>query len=256
MSDKDKDAQSVIDAYRRRQQTAQKAPWIIVVAAVLLIVGAAIIIFWLLGSNRPSFNFFPTRTPTPTTTSTPTTTPTITLTPTQTSTETPTSTVTLTPTIAGPFTYQVVEGDTCYGIALRFNIDLLLLITINNLDPTCPVKVGDQLVIPGPDTSLPSATPLPTNLPRGTKIQYTVVAGDSLGSIALKFNSVVAEIMTLNNITNENEINVGSVLTIPVNLVTPIPTNTPRPLITATTPPAATAAATAAAPSATATSSP
>ena len=243
MSEKDKDAQSVIDAYRRRQQTAQRAPWVIVAAAVLLIAGAAILIFWLLSSNRPSFSFFPTRTPTPTVTTTPTSTATITSTPTQTSTETTTATVTVTPTVAGPFAYQVAEGDTCYGIALKFKVDLLLLITINNLDPTCPVNVGDQIVIPGPETTLPTATALPTNLPRATKIQYVVVAGDSLGSIALKFNSTVEDIMTENKITNENQINVGSVLTIRVNLVTPIPSSTPPRLTTPGTPGATTASA-------------
>ena len=234
MSDKDS-AQNVIDAYRKRQQAARKAPLIIGIAALLLIVGAAFLIFWLIGPNKPSIALFATDTPTPTVTSTATATATQTSTPTITPTETPTPTVTLTPTQSGPFTYQVEEGDNLFAIAQRFNVDLLLLITINNLDPANPIiRAGDKLTIPGPDTELPSPTPLPPNLPRGTKIEYQVQPGDSLGSIALAFNTSVDEIKAENEgIENENDIFVGQKLVIPVNTV---PTNTPAPATITPTP--------------------
>jgi len=136
----------------------------------------------------------------------------------------------LTPTIAGPFIYQVEDGDNLWGIAERFGVDLLVLITLNNLDPANPtIRVGDQLTIPGPDTALPSSTPLPTDIRRGTKIEYQVQLGDSLLSIATAFNSTVDDIKEENEIENENEIFVGQVLIIPVNLVTPVPTETPVP---------------------------
>jgi LysM repeat protein len=228
MSDKE-NAQSVIEAYRKKQQSTRRAP-LVILAAILVIAGAAILIFWLLGDNAPSISLFPTQTSTPTETSTPTATATQTSTPTATSTETTTPTVTLTPTISGPFTYQVAEGDTLWDIALRFNVDLVLLITINNLDPVNPtIRPGDQLTIPGPDTSLPTSTPLPENMPAGTRIEYTVQLGDTIGSIALTFNSTIEDILELNEIENENEIVPGQVLTIRVNLVTPIPSNTAPP---------------------------
>ena len=43
MSDKD-NAQNVIEAYRKRQQSAKRAPIIIGIAAVILILGAAAVI--------------------------------------------------------------------------------------------------------------------------------------------------------------------------------------------------------------------
>jgi LysM repeat protein len=99
--------------------------------------------------------------------------------------------------------------------------------TVNNLDPAAPnLRVGDKLIIPGVETQLPSATPLPTDIRRGTKIEYQVLLGDSLLSIAIKFNSTVEAIKEENEIENENEIFVGQILTIPVNLVTPVPTAT------------------------------
>jgi LysM repeat protein len=229
MSDKDS-AQNVIDAYRRRQQAARRAPMIIGIAALFLIVGAGFLIFWLLGPETPSlqFSFLATATSTPTETPTQTSTATVTSTPTIKPTETSTPTITPTATISGPFVYQVEEGDNLWAIAERFNVDLLVLITLNNLDPANPtIRVGDKLTIPGTDTELPTSTPLPENLGRGTKIDYQVQLGDSLLSIAIQFNSTVDDIKEENEIENENEIFVGQILTIPVNLVTPVPTETP-----------------------------
>ncbi len=228
MSDKES-AQNVIEAYRRKQQAARKAPLIIGVAAILLIAGAAFLIFWLLGSDLPkiSLPFLATNTPTPTETMTPTVTATSTSTPTITPTETASPTITLTPTHSGPFIYQVEEGDTLWSIAVKNNVDLLVLITVNNLDPANPnIRVGDKLTIPGVDTELPTSTPLPADIRRGAKIEYRVQLGDSLLFIANQFNSTVEAIKEANKINNENEIFVGQVIIVPVNLVTPAPTAT------------------------------
>ena len=68
--------------------------------------------------------------------------------------------------------YQVEEGDNLWSIAQEFGVDLMVLITVNNLDPAPTIRVGDKLIIPAADTKLPSATPLPTNIARGTRIEY------------------------------------------------------------------------------------
>jgi len=226
MSDKET-PKDVIYSYRRRQENAKRAPIIIGVAALFVVVGAGFVIFWLLGSNKPSIPFLSTDTPTPTNTLTPTSTATITATPTTTPSPTASPTITMTPTQSGPFIYEVQEGDSLWSIAQQFEVDMLTLIKLNNLDPANPnIRVGDKLTIPGPDTQLPTDTPLPTNLPRGTKIEYQVQLGDSIGFIATKFNSTVDAIKEENDIENENEIFVGQILIVPVNLVTPIPTAT------------------------------
>ena len=227
MSDKET-AQDTIDAYRNRQEKAKRAPLVIGIAAVLLVVGAAFIIFWLLGSDTPSISLFPTQTSTPTETSTPTATATITPSPTV------TPTVTLTPTASGPFVYTVVEGDTLFGIAERFGVDLLILIAINNLEPDQPIDLGDELTIPGPDTELPTTTPVPLSVRRGTIVIYVVQTGDNLALIATKLNSTIEAIVEENELENPNDIRVGQQLNVPVNLVTPIPTDTPPPLTTPT----------------------
>lgn len=229
MSDKDS-AQHVIDAYRKRQQAASRAPIILGLAAVLLIAGAAAIIFWLLGPNSPGLSvggLFATDTPTPTITNTATNTATATGTATVTATATDTPTTTVSPTPAGPFEYQIQEGDNLFDIAQRFEVDLLLLMTINNIDPANPtISVGNTLIIPGPDTQMPTGTALPENLGRGTRIDYRIQLGDSLLSIANQFNTTVEAIKEENEIENEDEIFVGQMIKVPVNLV---PTNTPAP---------------------------
>ena len=229
MSEKET-AQDVIDAYRKRQESAKRAPLVIGIAAVLLVIGAAFLIFWFLGDAKSVIPFLATDTPTPTITATQTTTATQTSTATITPTETNTPTITLTPTASGPFIYQVEEGDNLWSISEKFQVDMLVLITLNNLDPANPsIQVGDKLTIPGPDTELPTSTPLPTNIPRGTKIDYQIQLGDSLLFIATKFNSTVDAIKEENGIENENEIFVGQLIVIPVNLVTPVPTETATP---------------------------
>lgn len=248
MSDKES-AQDVIEAYRKRQQSARKAPLVMGAAALLLVVGLAVLIFWLVGGGTISLPFLATETPTPTATATSTATATVTSTPTETPTETPTATITETPTASGPFIYQVGEGESLWAIAEKFKVDLLVLIAINNLDPATAgnIPVGYRLTIPGPDTVLPTTTALPTNMRPGTKIQYQVLLGDSLLGIAIKFNSTVEAIKKENTIENENQIYAGLLLIIPVNLVTPVPTTTPTltlPAIVGTAAPSATAAPT------------
>ena len=227
-------AQSVIEAYHRRQQRSQRSgPIILILAALLLIFGAAALIFWLLGPDQPVLSFLASDTPTSTVTATATATSTATSTPTETPTapppsETPTPTATETP--SGPSIYVVQEGDTLSTIADKFLTTLDVLLALNtNIDPnTLVIRVGDKIIIPAPDTLLPTSTLLPADTRPGTVVEYRVVANDTLEAIANFFNSTVEAILNENKdlITNANDIQVGQVLKIPVNIVTPIPTST------------------------------
>jgi LysM repeat protein len=250
MSDKES-AKSVIDAYRRRQEMSQRAPIFLTIAAVLLIVGAAVVIFWVLGARNPAFSLLASATPTSTETALPTSTATASPTPTETATlapptETPTATATETP--SGPSIYIIQEGDILATIAEKFNTDLFTLLALNpQIDPiTLIIRVGDQIIIPAPNTELPTSTPLPADIPRGTLIDYAIVSGDTLEGIALRFNSTVEEIIAKNpEIANANDIRVGQIIKVPVNIATPVPTATQgTPLPTVAVPATATTTAT------------
>jgi LysM repeat protein len=231
---KSKSPQNVINQYKKRQQVGPMLVWIIAIA--LVVVGLILVIVWLLGSGGPALSFFATDTPTPTLTFTPTNTPV----PSETPTVTQTSSVTPTPTPASPFTYKVQDGDTLVGIiesqGLGNNLNALqLIIFLNpNVDPNNLI-VGEDILLPNPDMPLPTATPIPADLPRGTKVVYTIQSGDSLELIASKFNSTVEAILALKEneeagITDANTIFAGQKIVVPVNLVTPTPT--PRPTVT------------------------
>lgn len=229
--------QEVIEAYRKRQQRSQRAPRLVLaLAGILLVVGAGLIVFWLTGVQMPQLNLaaiFASKTPTPTVTSTPTPippSPTASLTPTP---EPPTDTPepSPSPTRSGPVIYVVEDGDNLYSIAEKFEMDFLVLFEANRerlaLDPANPIiKVGDEVLIPPPGAELPTATPIPVDMPAGTPIEYTVQPGDSLGAIALLFNSTIEDIINRNEALEEdpNSLFVGQVLVVRVNLVTPVPT--------------------------------
>lgn len=225
----------VMNAFRKRRQ--KKGPAVFYLLAGLLIVGGLGLLFYWLSTtpNNPVSNLFATETPTPTLTPSPTNTNTPTLTPT----ETPTPTITPTATFHTPFNYTVQDGDYIALIVEKYNlgedgVELILLLNPYNEETGIGINPATQVIIPGqiillpnPGMQLPTATPIPPDLRRGTKVEYTVKAGDSLGGIASLFNSTIDDIIKENNITDPNAISVGDLLVIPVNMVTPTATRPP-----------------------------
>jgi LysM repeat protein len=213
-----------LNAYKKRQQFSPV--FITILAVLLVIIGVVIIVLWIT-SGGFSFNLF-NREPTPTSTMPPT--PVLSPTPSVIPTETPTPTLTVSPTPSGPFEYEVEEFDSCWGISEKFEVDLQTLLAINNFeDGTCPIYPGQKIKVPAPGQTLPTPTPIPPDMASGTRIDYTVQAGDSIRSIADQFNSTIEDILAINKdkIDDENNIPVGVILVVRVNLVTPTPTFAP-----------------------------
>ncbi|MFO3797808.1 MAG: LysM peptidoglycan-binding domain-containing protein, partial [Anaerolineales bacterium] len=179
--------------HRKSREFPAWGLWVITI--VLILSGLALLISWLNQPGRLINRLLATNTPSPTATFTPTVTPTATETPTM----TPTPTETLTPTPSAPFTYIVQEGDSLYRISEKFNLGekgvLLLLILNPRIDPCNPIlRIGEEIIVPNPGMPVPTATPLPTNLPRNTKVRYMVQPGDTLATIAAIFNSTIEAI--------------------------------------------------------------
>ena len=223
---------NVIQSYRKRRM--QRGPLLLYGAIVLVVIGIIVIVVSFMGGGKqsPLDAMFPSETPTATLTFTPTNTNT----PTATATITLTPTITLTATPSGPVDYILVEGDTLQGIAEKFNLGndgVLLLLEYNPIivENGGLYFVGQTISIPVPGTQLSTSTPLPENIGRGTRIEYTILPGDTLASIAAKFNSIVEDIITINSIDDANALQAGDTLQIPVNLVTATatlpPTSTP-----------------------------
>lgn len=226
------DTSDVIKSYRKRRMA--RGPLLVYGAIGLVVIGVIVIIIYFMGNgNSPAFGgIFASDTPTATSTFTPTSTST----PTITATITETPTITFTPTPSEPFPYTLVEGDTLQAIAERFNLgeDGVLLIYDNNPDIAENgglYFVGQTIIIPPPGTTRATSTPVSVDLPRGTRVEYSVLPGDTLAGIAAKFNSLEDDIIAANEIEDANALFIGQVLQIPVNLVTPTatlpPTSTP-----------------------------
>ncbi len=98
-------------------------------------------------------------------------------------------------------TYIVQKGDSLYSIARKFNTTVDELKNLNNLTSDI-LNIGQILRIPN------------ENLTEDKTDIYVVKPGDSLYSIANKFNTTVDELKRLNNLTS-NLLNVNQVLKIP-----------------------------------------
>lgn len=103
--------------------------------------------------------------------------------------------------------YIVKPGDTLYSLANKYNTTVDQIIMLNNLETTI-LEVGDKLVIP----NYSSVVVDPINESNG--IEYIVQRGDTLYSIANKFDTSVSRIKDINNL-NSNLLVVGQKLEIP-----------------------------------------
>ena len=218
MSDQEQNVADVIMAYRRRKD--RLVPLVLGgLAVVLLVVGVFMVVLWVTGDNPPSLpGFLASKTPTYTETTTP-----------PPATETPTITHTLppsdTPTPTGPITHTVELGDSLWTIAEKYGLDgISLLMAVNDIDDPDAIFVGQNLLIPGSEDILPTNTPLPENLLPGQRIEYRVQPNDTLESIAAQFNSTAEAIAEANDIEDPNDIGVGQIILVPVNIATPTPT--------------------------------
>lgn len=131
-------------------------------------------------------------------------------------------------------TYSVVSGDTLGGIARRQGTTVSALRAVNNLSGDA-LRVGQKLVIPGNATPLAAsagAPSAPVNLQAGSGT-YTVIPGDTLGSIARRHGVKVGELAVLNTVTDPGKLRVGQVLRLPSTAkmpAAPAPAPAPSPV--------------------------
>ena len=100
--------------------------------------------------------------------------------------------------------YTVVRGDSLYAIARKYNTTVMAIMNLNNLSSDF-LSIGQVLKIPTNNDNNYS----------DNYFNYTVISGDTLYSLARRYNTTVSEIKKLNNLTSDI-LRIGQVLKIPV----------------------------------------
>ncbi len=122
----------------------------------------------------------------------------------------------------GPTTYTVQQGEWFYEVARKFGVSVAQLQAANpGVNPNF-LYPGQVLNIPGSaaPTAIPSGstTPTPSGAPTptpGGNQTYTVLYGDTLYAIAVRFHTTTYAIQIANHLANANAIYPGMVLIIP-----------------------------------------
>jgi LysM repeat protein len=115
-----------------------------------------------------------------------------------------------------PKTHVVAKGDNFESIANAYGVTIRELVMAN---PQL-INTGDKLTVPVA-IAIPQDNASTSNSTTGSgdsatsKRTYTVMAGDTLSVIAVKYATTVAAIASANDIKNINNIKVGQVLLIP-----------------------------------------
>lgn len=99
--------------------------------------------------------------------------------------------------------YTIMEGDTFFKLAQRYNVPLNSIIEANPNANPYDLKVGQEICIPN----------VPSFCPFG--VVHTIEAGETLSSILIRYNSSVNELLNTNPGFNPNILVPGTQICIP-----------------------------------------
>ncbi|HZX56018.1 MAG TPA: LysM peptidoglycan-binding domain-containing protein [Ilumatobacteraceae bacterium] len=130
----------------------------------------------------------------------------------------PTTTTTVPPTTVPPTTttlpvpgklrYQVLRGDTLFGIAIAFNTTVSAIQAVNDPKAIAVIHPGDVVVLP--------AGARPLSAKDITTVKYTVQSGDTIISIATANKVTPAELLAVNGkLKSADVLKAGQQLLIP-----------------------------------------
>jgi len=107
--------------------------------------------------------------------------------------------------------YHVVQaGDTLSGLAVRYNTSVAELRRLNNMRPAAVLQKGRKLKLPE------QALAAPVQPAHAERPSYHVVqAGDTLSGLAVRYNTSIAELRRLNNMSPAAALQKGRKLKLP-----------------------------------------
>jgi len=117
-------------------------------------------------------------------------------------------------------THRIVQGDSLGGIAKRYGVSVKALQTSNNLRGT-KIRAGKNLLIPvrATQNNQPVATQnkTPNSHPSNSRIVHQVKRGDTLWSIARKYNVQLNKLLSWNNISKSQILKLNQQLLVMTN---------------------------------------
>ncbi|QXM05324.1 muramidase family protein [Crassaminicella indica] len=117
----------------------------------------------------------------------------------------------------------VQSGDTYWTISQKYGVNFKELLLYNNADENTWLNIGDKVKIPSSNST--DSSNIENNSSNNnqqsyvTYMKYTVKSGDDPWKLSLKYGIPMHEILKANNIDENDWLNVGDVIKIPVHHV-------------------------------------
>lgn len=125
---------------------------------------------------------------------------------------------------ASASTYTIKRGDTLSAVAARFKIPLKALVAANKIDNPNRVREGQKLQVPDREAAMVAvAKPIVAVEPVGEGPAHEVKPGETLSGIAKRYGTTVADLQSLNGLTNANAVRDGKKLKLPASAAAPSP---------------------------------
>jgi len=99
-----------------------------------------------------------------------------------------------------PLFHVVQKGETLYGISKQYNVPIDSLMVLNGIAPDAGIQIGQQLFLRQPPSDIETTVKKIDNSSEPYTM-YEVLKGDTMYSIARKFNVSVEELQNWNDKT-------------------------------------------------------
>lgn len=119
----------------------------------------------------------------------------------------------------GGMDYTIVSGDTLLGIAIRHGLDWQDIAIANNLSENDLLQIGDTLRLPSiGGIGGPADSESVEIVATAGKQRYTIAAGDTLYTIALRYGVTWQEVAAANGMGEYDLLQVGQEIALPASL--------------------------------------
>ena len=102
--------------------------------------------------------------------------------------------------------HTIADGDSLWSISQKYGTTIEHICSLNGFDTSVLLLPGDKIIVTGTTQSTQSQRPTPNPM------YHTIVDGDTLGHIALKYNTTVKRLCELNNIEKSAVLKLGKQL--------------------------------------------